>query len=42
MPSNCIYNTHNFNPLNYKALRATELLQLCTKQLFSEELKACN
>nr|DAW87133.1 MAG TPA: hypothetical protein [Bacteriophage sp.] len=39
MPSNCIYNTHNSNPLIYKALRAIELLQLCTKQLFSEELK---
>nr|DAH79678.1 MAG TPA: hypothetical protein [Bacteriophage sp.] len=39
MPSNCIYNIHNSNPLIYKALRTVELLQLFTKQLFSEELK---
>nr|DAK51548.1 MAG TPA: hypothetical protein [Caudoviricetes sp.] len=39
MPSNCIYNRHNSKPLIYKALRAIELLQLFTKQLFSEELK---
>nr|DAH61864.1 MAG TPA: hypothetical protein [Bacteriophage sp.] len=39
MPSNCIYNRYNSKPLIYKALRAIELLQLCTKQLFSEELK---
>nr|DAE27747.1 MAG TPA: hypothetical protein [virus sp. ctpeS3] len=26
MPSNCIYNTHNYKPLIYKALRAIELL----------------
>nr|DAE32010.1 MAG TPA: hypothetical protein [virus sp. ctReX5] len=39
MPSNCIYNAHNSNPLIYKALWAIELLQLFTKQLFSEELK---
>nr|DAX73089.1 MAG TPA: hypothetical protein [Caudoviricetes sp.] len=36
MPSNCIYNTHNYKTFIYKALRAIELLQLCTKQLFSE------
>lgn len=40
MPSNCIYNIHNFNPLIYKTLRAIELLQLFTKQLFNEELNA--
>lgn len=40
MQSNCIYNRYNSNPLIYKALRAIELLQLFTKQLFSEELKA--
>nr|DAP25481.1 MAG TPA: hypothetical protein [Bacteriophage sp.] len=39
-PSNCIYNTHNYKPLIYKDLQTIELLQLCTKQLFSEELKA--
>lgn len=34
-----MYNTHNSKPLIYKALQAIELLQLCTKQLFNEELK---
>nr|DAY44959.1 MAG TPA: hypothetical protein [Caudoviricetes sp.] len=33
-------NRYNSNPLIYKVLRAIELLQLFTKQLFSEELKA--
>nr|DAI23731.1 MAG TPA: hypothetical protein [Caudoviricetes sp.] len=26
MPNNCICNTHNSNPLIYKALKAIELL----------------
>nr|DAU48418.1 MAG TPA: hypothetical protein [Bacteriophage sp.] len=26
MPSNCIYNIHNSNPLIYKGLKAIELL----------------
>lgn len=39
MPSNCIYNGYNSKPFIYKALQTIELLQLFTKQLFSEELK---
>nr|DAM23060.1 MAG TPA: hypothetical protein [Bacteriophage sp.] len=36
MPSNCICNTYNSKPFIYKALRTIELIQLFTKQLFSE------